>query len=119
MRKIVWILPILLLVALPSCRDKKSSAYNQLHSLYNNVSKNHDKFTQKDWEKFLHDYERIDSLLDLYEYTSEQYEEIGELKGRCAAYAVKAYGNMLQEEIDYKINEFTGFLEGFSSEIKN
>lgn len=80
---------------------------------------NHEKYSQEDWDNFVRDYEKVDSILDLYEYTPEQYEKIGKMKGRCAAYAAKEYGKRFGRELENKVNEFQGFMEGLLDELNH
>lgn len=96
-----------------SCQSEKEAAYSKLQNLYEEVSANSDSYTAQDWEKFLNEFQTVDSLLSVNEYTDEELQEIGRLKGKCASYAVKAGAEVAGKKFKEAIKEAAGILDGF------
>lgn len=98
---------------LTACTDPKDKAKAQLMNLYEEVSQNSDEYTDEQWENFLVEYQKTDSLLNLYEYSAEERQEIGKVKGKCAAYVVKAKAAEAKKAIKEATQELKGMVEGF------
>lgn len=116
---------VLLLVSLlafsafvSSCHSisREQRAKDQLISLYQDVEQNGDSYSTDDWQRFAQEYQRLDSLTNLYEYSSEEKYEIGQIKGKCYAYMIAgAIGEKLKEVgIDEEaLGKVKGFLDAF------
>lgn len=95
-----------------ACQSEKDAAYTQLKDLYADVEANAKNYTTEDWEKFLDKFEKVDSLISVNEYTPEELEEIGRIKGKCAAYAVKASAKVAGQKFKEAIDEAAGAIDG-------
>ena len=115
MRKLLsFLLVAVLALSLASCA--KMQAKHQMHSLESlieKVEKHGDSFTQQDWAEVRQEYDEICTKMNQCEYTDEELQEIGRLKGRFyAACAKKAFGNA-GGLLNGLINQFGGAIDGF------
>ena len=118
MKKLFLMLSMAALL-LSACTDPKVKAKTQLEDLYTDVSTNGDNYEAEDWIKFLDQYHQTDSLLRLYDYTEDESKEIGKLKGKCAAYLVKAKAAAARSRIRAAAEEMKGMVEGFVEGIED
>lgn len=114
MKKIIFIyLGVVTLFCFMSC-DSRKSAIDDLKSLVNNVEVNYDSFTQEDWDNISLSYSAIEEELKKHEYTDEELDEIGRLKGKYLGLQTK----YTIENIEKRATEFgkqlDGVIEGFS-----
>lgn len=100
-------------LALTACTDPKVEAKDQLEKLVSNVEANSANFDEKDWHEFLVEYNKVDSLVGLYDYPEEERQEIGRLKGKCASYVVKASAAEAKAKLREAAGELKGMVEGF------
>lgn len=84
------IICILFIAALcmQSCTTRRT-AINDLESLVKKVEKNGENYTLADWDNVIKKCASIENEMQKYEYTKEENEEIGTLKGRLAAIVTK------------------------------
>lgn len=76
-------------LTITSC-DPKKSALDNLRDLSTNVTNNSDNYSVDEWKNFLSEYQKADSLINLYEYTEEEKQEIKSLQKQCNKYLLKA-----------------------------
>lgn len=119
MNRLISLLAIALmtLVAFTSCTDKKTAAKEKLESLYQDASANSDHYTSADWEQFLTSYIETDSILSTCELTDAELQEVGRIKGRCAAYVLKASARQAGKTFRKAAQEAVGILDGFLEEL--
>ena len=114
MKKFIRLSVMALVVCLfAACQSEKEAAYSKLKGLYEDVTLNSDQYTTQDWENFLIEFQKVDSLISVNEYTDEELKEIGRLKGKCASYAVKAGAEVAGKKLKDVINEAAGIIDGF------
>jgi len=102
-------------LAFASCLDSKESIKQELENLCEEVETNSASYNTDDWHSFIVRYQEADSLLSLHEseYTDEELKEIGRIKGRCAAYLVKAAMVEGEQKIQNATKQVKGMIEGF------
>lgn len=89
MKKILTICLIAAMaVSMLSCSTRRA-AINDLASLVEKVEKNGENYTLADWDNVIQKCARIENELQKHEYSKEENEEIGTLKGRLAAIVAK------------------------------
>lgn len=98
---------------LSACKSDKDSAKESLNALYEDVQANGDSYTDADWHKFLVEYQRTDSILGCCELTDEERQEVGRVKGKCAAYLLKAKAKEAGSKLKEAGQELKGMVEGF------
>lgn len=98
--------------SMQSCSTHRT-AINDLEALVNKVEKNGAKYTIEDWENVISRCAKIEKRLQEHEYTTEEYKEIGTLKGRLAGFVTKeALTKSVKTFIDFK-EQLGGGAEGF------
>lgn len=114
MKKLIFIyLGIVTLFSFISC-DSRKSAIDDLKSLVNNVEVNYDSFTQEDWDNISLSYSAIEEELQKHEYTDEELDEIGRLKGKYLGLQTKhTIENIEKRATDFG-KQLDGVIEGFS-----
>lgn len=107
-------LSVLTLIAtfIVACQSEKEAAYSKLKDLYADVEANAEQYNAQDWEQFLNEFHRVDSLTSINEYTPEIQKEIDRLKVGCSVYAVRARVEVAGKEIKDVIQEAAGAFEG-------
>jgi len=121
MRKSYFVFLITLIIGVTisaSCRgiSKEERAKSQLYSLYRDAEQNGGRYSQEDWQRFAYEYQRLDSLTNLYNYSSEEKYQIGQIKGKC--YAIMVAGAISEKLNEVGIDEealgkVKGFLDAF------
>lgn len=113
MKKILTICLIAAMaVSMQSCSTHRT-AINDLEALVNKVEKNGAKYTLEDWENVISRCAKIEKRLQEHEYTTEEYREIGTLKGRLAGVVTKdILTNSAKKVISIK-EQLDGGTEGF------
>lgn len=76
-------------LTITSC-DPKQSALDNLRDLSADVTNNSDNYSVDEWKNFLSEYHKADSLINLYEFTDEEQQEIKSLQKQCNKYLLKA-----------------------------
>lgn len=120
MKKVInFLLVAVLALSLASCA--KMQAKHQMHaleSLTEKVEKNGDSFTKQDWAEVSQEYDEICAKMNECEYTQEQMQEIGRLKGRfyaaCTKKAINNAGGLLNGLMNTVGGAIDGFMEGMS-----
>lgn len=98
---------------LSACKDQKTSAKEDLNALCEDVQLNSKNYTDEDWHEFLVKYHKTDSILGTCELTDAEREEIGRVKGKCAAYVLKASAKEAAGKLKEAGKELKGMVEGF------
>lgn len=106
-----------LTLTLTACSSFKAKRLiGQLDSLVERLEEDGAKYTSEQWSKATAEYDEICAKMKQYEYTSEQQQEIGRLKGRYyAAYskhALKKAGEWVDSFLDQAGEFVNGFLDG-------
>lgn len=120
MKKITsFLLVAVLALSMASCA--KMQAKHQMHaleSLTERVEKKGDSFTKQDWTEVSQEYDEICAKMNECEYTQEQMQEIGRLKGRfyaaCTKKAINNAGGLLNGLMNSVGGAIDGFMEGMS-----
>lgn len=115
------ILVLFACIAFSACTTKESTL-NDLRDLKESVTANSANYTVDDWKMFLSEFEKTDSLLNTYELTDEEKEEVRKIKNQCARYilkgSAKVAGSELKETLDGAVNEakdaLNGLIEGIT-----
>lgn len=117
MKHLILSLCLISLLIVASCSSPQSSAITRLETLYENASSNSDSFTSEDWEQFIYDYAETDSILNSYEYSSEELQYINELRGRCSAFILKGAAKEVGSELEKAIDGVGSFFNGLLDEL--
>ncbi|MCR5312369.1 MAG: hypothetical protein K6E54_01735 [Bacteroidaceae bacterium] len=104
-------------LCLASC-STKSSAVSDLRSLSNDIQENGSTYTVEEWKAVKNKFEKVSEKINKYEYTAEEYEEIGELKGKCVAYFAKGVVNNVTNKITNVANQIKGVVNGVKDAFK-
>lgn len=109
------IIVLLFAAVLFAACNPQESAVNDLRSFTERLETRYENYSAADWDDALMHYSEICATLDRYKsnYTPEQLQEIGRLKGRCQAVFTR---HALEEGIDdfmQNIHEYKGLIEGF------
>lgn len=114
-----FLLVVVLTFTVSSCA--KWQAKHQIHSLESlteKVEKKGDSFTKQDWAEVSEEYDEICAKINQCDYTDEQLQEIGRLKGRyyaaCTKHAFNAAGGLLNSFLQQAEGAIDGFMEGIS-----
>ena len=93
----------------------KDVAVDRLRKLFDDAKENSKHYTDDQWLSYLDEYQQVDSLLSLYEFSDEEMAKISPMKGRCAAYAMKAKSVMESHKLDNALNDSRGVFKGYDS----
>ena len=105
-----------LMGALVSCGpSQKEMAVNRLRVLFNDAKANSKDYTDEQWVAYLAEYQQVDSLLAQFVFDDDELVEISPMKGRCAAYALKAKAVKESLRIDNALHDSRGVFKGFNS----
>ena len=102
---------------LASC-STKTTAISDLRSLSEDIQRNGSTYTVEEWKEVKAKYDKIDSRMGKYEYTAEEYREIGELKGKCVAYFAKGVATNVANKLGNVANQLKGVVEGVKSVVE-
>src|SRR3712207_6462640 len=91
-------------IAFVACQSKESTM-NDLRDLKAQVTANADNYTVDDWKKFLAEFQQADSILNTYELTDEEREEIKKIKNACAKYVLKGNATVKADELKNAVND--------------
>ena len=109
------------IVCLSACSTRRGSI-NELATLAENVKNDSPRFTEEDWTSVINDLDAIEKRMEPFEseYTAEERQEIGRLKGiilaRLTKYSVKSFKSQIEKAINESEGLVEGFLNGLSSE---
>jgi len=113
LRKGVYTVLVTLFVLLvAACIAPKQRAINQMQEIHDDLELNYANYNAEKWKQFARDYREADSLIALYEYTPEEKEYIGTLRGEISGYVVKAAGYNVVNAISNEGREVIGILKG-------
>lgn len=104
-------------LAMVGCSDPQTNAVDNLRSYYEELSTNSEYYTTEDWDAFMTEYAYNDSVINSYEYTPEEMQEINDLRGRCSAYLIKGAANEIGNELDKALHGFGSFMNGLLDEF--
>ena len=82
------------------------------------IQRNGSTYTVEEWKEVKAKYDKIDSRMGKYEYTAEEYREIGELKGKCVAYFAKGVATNVANKLGNVANQLKGVVEGVKSVVE-
>jgi len=104
---------------LVSCTDKKISALKELESFTEEIKYSSDHYTQDEWDNAQNEFCIICEELDNYDYTDEELNYIGRMKGECTALFARHTVSDLKKSLNRIGQEVKGFVEGFTEEVEN
>ena len=93
----------------------KEEAVNRLRELCNDAKANSKYYTDEQWLSFLDEYQEVDSLLSKFVFDDHELAEISPMKGRCAAYAMKAKSVKESLRLDNALHDSRGVFKGYDS----
>lgn len=105
MKKLFFL--IVMVLTLSSC-NTQYRAMGQLRSLTNEIERNGEFYNGQDWKNAYAEYQDINSRIDQQRLTSQQRQELGQLKGRCVA----GFAKSSVKSIKNAISEGAGIIEG-------
>lgn len=91
-------------LTLSACTTKEGTM-DDLRKLQTEVTTNSDNFTLDQWKSFLADYAKADSLLNTFELTPEEREEVEKIKKQCSLYVLKGKAKVKIGEVKDAIND--------------
>ena len=102
------------IVCLSACSTRRGPI-NDLTYLAEKVKNDSPRFTEEDWASVNRDLDAIEKSIELYksEYTAEEHQEIGRLKGIILAQRTKYSIKSVKSKIKKAVNEAEGLVEGF------
>ena len=109
-------------IACLSACSTRIGPVNDLASLAEKVKNDSPRFTEEDWASVINDLDAIEKRMESYksEYSAEELQEIGRLKGIILAqltkYSVKSFKSQIEKAINESEGLVEGFLNGLSSE---
>lgn len=118
MRKLtLFFLAAILGLATTSCAKMQAKhQISRLESLVERVEKQGNDLSRQQWSQVKAEYDEICAKMKQYEYTAEQLQEIGRLKGRfyaaCTKNALNAAGGWFNDFIEQAGGVINGFLDG-------
>lgn len=101
----------LVTLTLASCATK-GSALSDLRELSSDIEQKGSTYSLNDWKKVKNRYQSIDHRISRQEWTDEEREEIGTLKGRCLKYFAKGVVKNMVGKVSGAASEIRGVLEG-------
>ena len=114
--KSIYVLLVSCAVVLSSC-STKTSAINDLRSLSTEIQENGAEYNVEQWKKAGQKYEKITNKISQYKYSVEQNREIGELKGKCAAYFAKGVVSNITNKVTNMASQLKGVIDGVKEVI--
>ncbi len=93
--------------------ESPHSSIRDLEKLVAKVEKNYKSYSEKDWEKIEKQFSEIKNKIEEYEFSQEELERIGYLKGRMAGYMAKIKIKKLGEGVKEATKVFESSVEGF------
>lgn len=100
-------------LALVACNPGQT-ALSDLEKFTNRMEQKSESWSLADWDDAAQHYDEIIQTLSRYDYSDEELQRIGQLKGRCTAYFLKHYTNQAIDQIYDAGQEFEGFLDGLN-----
>lgn len=116
MKRLKDLLLILCVLVLSSCHNKQQPV-SDLQAFATELREHSADYTNEDWQKAEQKMDEINESLSQYQYTDEEQQKIGELKGRCWMYFTKRAVKSSVEQVKQFANEMKGAIKGFSEEV--
>lgn len=113
--KLSFILALCVII-LTAC-NKEQRAIEKLSDFVEEVAKNAPEYSDEDWTKKDAEYEALLNEISKYNYSSEDCNRIGELKGRYSGIKAKNSVRNLFKEVDKATEEIKGVIKGFTKGI--
>jgi len=104
---------LILATAFVACSGPKEETVERLRVLYEDAKAHSKEYSDEQWQAYLVEWQQVDSLLSLYEFSEEELAEISPMKGRCGAYAMKAASVDASKQITNALQESRGVFKGF------
>lgn len=108
---ITLLLAVVSVFTLSSCASK-ASAINDLRQLSEQVRDYGATYNVKDWKRTAQRYNKITDRLSKYDFTLEEMNEIGRLKGQCAGYFATGVIDNVGGKVINAASLIKGFLQG-------
>lgn len=105
------------MLALTSCKSSKQAAMNDLQELTSEIKVNATEYDFKEWRKVKNRYIKIEKKLAKHEYTAEENEEIGKMKGECLGYFAKGVLTRSSDKVMDAINQIQGLVDGLKKSL--
>lgn len=112
MKKYLFLLIAVLMLALTTSCNTQQRAINQMRSLTYEIEANGDTYEPQDWQAAYDDYKAINDKIDTRKLSDEQRAEVGELKGRCLSKFAKCSVNSIARIVTGAISEGAGIVKG-------
>lgn len=109
-----YILPLLAagILSLSACQSK-SSRIDDLKDFVEEIQKDSEDYTQKQWEKANEEFSQLLDKINSYEDLSEdELKEVAKLQGQYAATVFKNSGKAIMEQMEKAGAVLDGFFEG-------
>lgn len=123
MRKYLYFNFILYLgiVTLITACNPKQTVLENLQSFTENLERNSGSYTPEKWKSSIAEYDEISKNLATYEseFTPDEKERIGRLKGRCQVIFFKHALEDGINEFDKELSHYKGLFEGIMDELLN
>lgn len=108
---------LMLLVCMTSCSDRLTPI-NKLRRLADDIRLKGPNYGMYDWERAKERYVRINNGLNKYEYTDEEWNEIGLLKGKCMGYFIRGVFESTEKKAKKgHAGQLEGILKGFNESL--
>lgn len=104
-------------LALVACNPGQT-ALSDLEKFTNRMEQKSESWSLADWDDAAQHYDEIIQTLSRYDYSDEELQRIGQLKGRCTAYFLKHYTNQAIDQIYNAGQELQGVLEGLNDALR-
>lgn len=114
------ILALVAVLLLLSCSGKKTPV-EDLRVLCEDLQQNSSKYTEDEWTMAVNYFDEISHDIDSYhtEYTPEEWEEIGRLKGECVAYLTRNAVDHMSNRVKETMYQIKGGLRGINAAMQD
>lgn len=102
-----YLLIMVVALLLTGCSAKRT-AMNDLRHFTTQLQTHGNEYTVEDWKEAAVDFKNISDRISKHEYTAEEREEIGRMKGECLA----SFGKSVVNKITNAASELKGLFEG-------
>lgn len=112
MRRLFLLLSSVILLFVPVACNPEQQAVSELERFVEYLQESSDNLDDQAMEEADQRYAEIVEELDTYAYDEEQLEQIGRLKGKCAALFAKRSMRDMESDLDEFLDEAGGFVQG-------
>lgn len=112
MKRLFLLLSSLIFLFTPVSCNSGQHAVSELERFVEYLQENSDNLDDQAMEEAGRRYAEIVEELDTYAYDEEQLEQIGRLKGKCAALFAKRSMRDMESDLDEFLDEAGGFVQG-------